>query len=94
MSEENARYENKIQALQIAVIIIFVIIFSRLWLLQVMRGSENYATSSSMSQRRIPLPAPRGVIYDRNGKTLVTSRILPKPQEIDCLSFLILLLPT
>ncbi|MGE5557849.1 MAG: penicillin-binding protein 2 [Bacillota bacterium] len=75
MSEGKVPYENRAYTLGILVLCIFVVLIARLWLLQVISGPENYAQASSNSQRRIPLPAPRGLILDRKGKILVSSRL-------------------
>ena len=45
----------------------------RLYVLQVVRG-ERYAEIAENQRRRLPIPAPRGVIFDREGKVLVDSR--------------------
>ena len=53
---------------------VFVILAAQLFNLQVIQG-ERYRKLSQENYLRItPIPAPRGDILDRNGKTLVTSR--------------------
>jgi cell division protein FtsI/penicillin-binding protein 2 len=47
----------------------------RLFSVQVLHGSEFAALSRSQSQQRCMLPAPRGTIYDRNGKVLAASAL-------------------
>jgi cell division protein FtsI (penicillin-binding protein 3) len=47
----------------------------RLFSIQVLHGSEFAARSRSQSQQRCMLPAPRGTIYDRNGKVLAASTL-------------------
>ena len=47
---------------------------ARLWYLQVFEG-ENYLAQAKRNRvRSVPLPAPRGLILDRNGTVLATSR--------------------
>ncbi|MEJ2182769.1 MAG: penicillin-binding protein 2 [Nitrospirota bacterium] len=49
----------------------FLVLASRLWQLQVLRGGE-FSTLSYENLLRIEkVPSPRGIIYDRNGKPLV-----------------------
>ena len=54
--------------------LLFSLLGARLWYLQVLQGSSYFAQAQRNSVRRVPLPAPRGLILDRNGKVLVTSR--------------------
>lgn len=49
----------------------FLIILLRLWQLQVIQGSEFRKISESNRLRIISVPAPRGIIFDRNGIPLV-----------------------
>src|SRR5512139_3128248 len=45
----------------------------RLWDLQVVRGSEYRNRAANNRLREEALPAPRGIIYDRNGQPLVVN---------------------
>jgi len=49
----------------------FLIILLRLWQLQLLQGDEFRKTSESNRLRIIPVSAPRGIIFDRNGIPLV-----------------------
>ncbi len=49
----------------------FLIILVRLWQLQILQGSELRKISESNRLRVIGVPAPRGIIFDRNGIPLV-----------------------
>jgi cell division protein FtsI (penicillin-binding protein 3) len=49
------------------------VVIVRLFSIQVLHGEEFAARSRSQSQQRCVLPAPRGTIYDRNGKVLAAS---------------------
>jgi penicillin-binding protein 2 len=52
---------------------VFAVLVGRLWWLQVMSG-KNYAEQADQNRVRIlPIPARRGMIYDRQGRVLVTS---------------------
>ncbi len=50
---------------------IFVIFLLRLWQLQVLKGSHYREQSERNRVRVFKIPAPRGIIYDRNGTALV-----------------------
>lgn len=51
-------------------------LLTRLWFLQVIHGTEYMAAAERNRIARVPLPAPRGLILDRNGAVLATSRSL------------------
>ena len=67
-------------ALRIAILgglalVMFAIIFFRLWYLQVLSGDHYLAQADNNRVREIKTPAPRGKIVDRNGHTLVDNRL-------------------
>ena len=47
------------------------IFFMRLWFLQIINGTELRTFSEQNSIKETRIPAPRGIIYDRNGEILV-----------------------
>ncbi len=53
---------------------LFVVLFIRLWLLQVASGEEHLAEANSNRTREFRVRAPRGEILDRNGEVLVSNR--------------------
>lgn len=53
------------------VIFIFFILFFRLWYLQIVKVGEYKKIAEHNRLRIIKIPAPRGIIYDRNGNALV-----------------------
>src|SRR4051812_33114184 len=66
-------------ALRIAILggialVLFAIVFFRLWYLQVLSGAEYVSQAQDNQVRSIRVPAPRGEIVDRNGTTIVTNR--------------------
>src|SRR5215813_8797595 len=64
----------RLQILHYLAIAVFGILIGRLWYLQVM-NSQSYIERAEANRIRIlPIPAPRGTIYDRKGKVLVTSK--------------------
>src|SRR4051794_9780468 len=66
-------------ALRIAILggialVMFAIVFFRLWYLQVLSGDHYSAQADNNRVREIKIAAPRGKIVDRNGHTLVDNR--------------------
>ena len=45
----------------------------RLYVLQVVRGERYAEIAENQRRRRLPIPAPRGVIFDREGRVIVDS---------------------
>jgi penicillin-binding protein 2 len=74
-------------ALRVAILgsfalVMFAIIFFRLWYLQVLTGEQYVQQAKVNDQRELPIPAPRGEILDRSGRTIVTSRVTNAVQII------------
>jgi penicillin-binding protein 2 len=53
---------------------LFVVLFLRLWFLQILNGSEYLAEARNNRTREFRVSAPRGSILDSNGKVLVDNR--------------------
>src|SRR5437868_14471503 len=64
----------RVGTIQIAAFILLALLGSRLYYLQVVKGSYYAERAENQRIRLLPIPAPRGVIFDRNGKLLVDSR--------------------
>jgi len=61
----------RIGVLGTIVLVVFAVLFLRLWALQVLSGAQ-YANAAQDNQlRTVRVPAPRGAIVDRNGAVLV-----------------------
>jgi penicillin-binding protein 2 len=58
----------------LVLLLAFLGLLARLWFLQIASGASFLAQAQRNRVRRVPLPAPRGLIVDRNGRVLVTSR--------------------
>ena len=77
----------KIILISYLIIIGFAIIMIRLWQLQILQGSELRQISESNRLRIIGVPAPRGIIFDRNNLPLVknttyfSASVIPKEFE-------------
>jgi penicillin-binding protein 2 len=57
------------------VLVMFGIVFFRLWYLQVLNGEQYVQQARANDQRPIVIPAPRGEILDSEGQPIVTSRV-------------------
>jgi penicillin-binding protein 2 len=55
-------------------VVLFAVLFFRLWLLQVLDGEKYLAEAKNNRTRSFRVSAPRGQILDRNGKVLVANR--------------------
>jgi penicillin-binding protein 2 len=64
----------RIATIQMAAFILLTLLGVRLYYLQVVQGQYYSDRAENQRVRLIPIPAPRGAIFDRNGKILVDSR--------------------
>ncbi len=55
-------------------VVVFSLLLARLWFLQVAHGADFLAQAHHNQTRDVPISAPRGLILDRNGVVLATSR--------------------
>ena len=56
-------------------LVMFAIIFFRLWYLQILSGDKYLADANNNRVREIKVEAPRGEILDRDGRVLVDNRV-------------------
>ena len=78
-SEERGPQMNNRLAVRLALfgavaLALFVVLFFRLWFLQILNGNEYLAEARNNRTREFRVSAPRGSILDRSGKTLVDNR--------------------
>src|SRR6476660_7802397 len=64
----------RLRFVQVLVIVILARLSVRLYVLQVVRGDKYAEIAENQRRRRLPIPAPRGVIFDREGRVIVDSR--------------------
>ena len=64
----------RVGAIQVIAFVLLAILGVRLYYLQLVRGEYYSDKAENQRIRLIPIPAPRGTIFDRNGKLLVASR--------------------
>lgn len=72
--------------LALVVVSLFVLLFARLWFLQVMAGERYADRAEGNAVRTIATEAPRGKLLDRNGEVLVRNRyamvVSVQPEEM------------
>lgn len=64
----------RLRFIQVLVIAMLGLLSIRLYVLQVVRGERYTEIAENQRRRRLPIPAPRGRILDREGRLLVDSR--------------------
>lgn len=64
----------RLRTVQVIGLLLLTLLGIRLYLLQVVRGDRYAEIAQNQRRRRLPIPAPRGIIFDRNGHPLVDSR--------------------
>jgi penicillin-binding protein 2 len=64
----------RLRFVQVLVVLMLGLLSIRLYVLQVVRGERYAEIAENQRRRRLPIPAPRGVILDREGRVLVDSR--------------------
>ena len=64
----------RLRAIQALALLLLTLLGVRLYMLQVVRGPHYAELAQDQRRRRLPIPAPRGTILDRNGHPLVDSR--------------------
>ncbi|MFC1828233.1 penicillin-binding protein 2 [Thermodesulfobacteriota bacterium] len=67
-------YKQRIAGVMVCVVTTFIVLFVRLLYLQVIEGEELRRLSENNCIRLQSIDAPRGLVFDRNGKMLVDNR--------------------
>ena len=83
-SDERGPQMNNRMALRIAMfggvaLALFVVLFFRLWFLQILNGDEYLAEANNNRTREFRVSAPRGKILDRNGERAGRQPGQPRP---------------
>jgi penicillin-binding protein 2 len=69
-----AQFQLRVAVLVGAALVIFTVIFLRLWYLEVLSGEQYLAEAQNNQVREFTVQAPRGAVLDRAGEELVTNR--------------------
>ena len=91
MSKQNPQegskwFESRFMVMQILVLMVFIVLGTRFYVLQIMRHEQYTQRAENNRIREIPILATRGQILDRNGKVLVDStpayNVVVYPEDI------------
>ena len=72
--EERRRVGSRISALRYLITVLFSVLAISFWILQVVEHAKFEEMAENNHQRTLPLRAPRGVVFDRDGRVLVENR--------------------
>ncbi|HEX8475641.1 MAG TPA: penicillin-binding protein 2 [Pyrinomonadaceae bacterium] len=72
--DESQNLRARLNIIHALVLILLSVLVVRLYFLQVVHGGYYAERAENQRIRLLPIPAPRGAIFDRNGKLLVDSR--------------------
>src|SRR5215212_4751684 len=72
--DESQNLRLRLRIIQVVVVVLLGVLGTRLYFLQVVNGAYYAERAENQRVRRLPIPAQRGTIFDRNGKILVDSR--------------------
>jgi penicillin-binding protein 2 len=72
--DESQNLRMRLTVIQVLAVVLLVVLGVRLYYLQVVNGEYYAERAENQRIRLLPIPAPRGAIFDRNGKLLVDSR--------------------
>lgn len=64
----------RLRMIQVLALVLLGVLAVRLYLLQIINGEHYSEIAQNQRIRLLPIPAPRGVIFDRTGRLLVDSR--------------------
>src|SRR5262245_1272303 len=74
VAEDRRRIGTRLVTLQVAAVIVFAALGICFWVLQIAQGARYDEMAENNHPRTLALRAPRGVLFDRNGKVLVENR--------------------
>src|ERR1700755_2394170 len=72
--EERRPVGSRISALRYLITVLFSVLAISFWVLQVVEHAKFKEMAENNIQRTLPLRAPRGVVFDREGRVLVENR--------------------
>ncbi|MSO84265.1 MAG: penicillin-binding protein 2, partial [Acidobacteria bacterium] len=74
VTEDRRRITLRLTVLQMSVVVTFAALAISFWFLQIVQHTRFEEMAENNHQRTLALRAPRGVLFDRNGKVLVENR--------------------
>ena len=74
VSEDRRRIGSRLIVLQVGTVVVFAALAISFWMLQVVQYEKYKEMAENNNQRTLALRAPRGVLFDRDGRVLVENR--------------------
>src|SRR5947207_13330113 len=74
LHEDRRRIAVRLSILQYGLIVVFTTLAVSFWVLQVVQHAKFKEMAENNIQRTLALRAPRGVVFDRDGRVLVENR--------------------
>src|SRR5436190_4746734 len=74
LHEDRRRIAVRLSVLQVIIIVGFSVLAVSFWALQVVQHAKYEEMAENNHQRTLALRAPRGLVFDRNGRVLVENR--------------------
>src|ERR671915_396953 len=74
MPDDRRSLTLRLTALQYIAAVVFSLLAIAFWIFQIASHDKFLQMAENNRMRRLPLPAPRGVIFDRNGTILVENQ--------------------
>src|SRR6266852_2805248 len=72
--DDSQNLRGRLRLIQALILVLLAVLSVRLYVLQIINGQHYAGIAENQRIRLLPIPAPRGVIFDRNGHLLVDSR--------------------
>ena len=72
--DDSQNLRGRLLLIQVLILLLLGVLSVRLYALQIINGSRYAEIAENQRIRLLPIPAPRGVIFDRNGNVLVDSK--------------------
>ena len=72
--EERQTLATRILTLRVAAVVVFALLVGSFWFFQIIQHAKFQEMAENNHQRELPLRAPRGIVFDRDGRVLVENR--------------------
>ena len=72
--EERQTLASRLMVLRVVAVVLFALLAASFWFFQIIQHAKFQEMAENNHQRELPLRAPRGVLFDRNGRVLVENR--------------------
>src|SRR5580704_6439714 len=74
LHEDRRKVTMRLAVLQYAITIVFSVLALSFWVLQIVQHAKYEEMAENNHQRTLALRAPRGLVFDRDGRVLVENR--------------------